>query len=138
LNRAPGGCVVTDVRRLLRRTRYGAVVLVLGLCVSLATACAESGETLEVVQPPSGAELVLPFEVMIETSAELGSPADGLHHVHIWFGDDITSYLVVESTTVEVVTAPIGEHELHVSLRNPDHTSAGVDVSVPVVIRPSG
>jgi len=108
---------------------------VIGLCVSLATACGGSGETIEILQPPSGAELVLPFEVTLEASVPLGSPADGLHHAHIWFGDDFAAYLVVESTTVEVATAPIGAYEMHVSLRNPDHSATGVEASVPIVVR---
>lgn len=111
-----------------------AAVAVLGLLVSLVTGCGRSSETVGVVDPAPGAVVTLPFVVTLEASVPLGTPADGLHHVHVWFGDDLSSYLVVEDTTVEVPYAPAGEHEMHVSLRNADHTETGASVSIPLVI----
>ena len=73
------------------------------------------------------------FDLVLHMPSGSGTLVDGESAA-----DDLRAAIEELGSTVEVVTAPIGEHELHVSLRNPDHTSAGVDVSVPVVIRPSG
>jgi hypothetical protein len=54
--------------------------------------------------------------------------------VHIWFGDELESYLVVEENVVEINYAPDGAHEMHVSLRNADHSSAGVESSIQLTI----
>lgn len=107
----------------------------LALVVALGAGCgSEPEETVDIVAPGAGEAVSVPFEVTVEASVPLGSPADGLHHVHIWFGDDLESYLVVEHNVVQINYAPDGAHQMHVSLRNSDHSSAGVETSVPLTI----
>lgn len=107
-----------------------------GLLLALATGCGDDGESLQIVSPGPDSEVQVPFEVAFDSSAPLGSPEEDLYHLHVWFSDDETAYLVVESDTVEIGQAPPGAQELHASLRNPDHTRAGVEASVRLVIAP--
>jgi hypothetical protein len=107
----------------------------LGLVVALGTGC-QGGpeETVEITSPAPGEAVTVPFQVTVEASVPLGAPTEGFHHVHVWFGDDLESYLVVEDNVVEINYAPDGEHAMFVSLRNPDHSAAGVETSVQLVI----
>jgi len=128
----------------------------LGVVLMLAAACGESdsggdpagegaaagegGVTLEIVSPESGAEIGVPFNVEVESSEELGSPEEGLHHVHLFFDGNDSEYEIVEAATWEVTTiqAPAGEHTLHASLRNADHSAAGVETQIDVMVGQGG
>jgi hypothetical protein len=117
---------------ILRKFAGGAAV---ALVVAPTAGCTNRpGETVEIISPTEGAVVSIPFEVTVEATVPLGSPDDGLHHVHIWFGDDETSYLVVEGAVAEITNAPPGAHEMHVSLRNPDHSFSGAETSIALVI----
>jgi hypothetical protein len=110
-------------------------VAALALVAALTTACDDdAGESVSVTSPGEGDVVSLPFEVTLEASVTLGTSDAGLHHVHIWFGDDLDSYMVVEGNSGEVTSAPAGAQVMHVSLRNPDHTDAGAATEVPIVI----
>lgn len=116
------------------RMLVAAVLLV--TVAALTTGCSDDPTaTVEITSPAADEVVTVPFQVTIEANVPLGSPEEGLHHVHIWFGNDLESYLVVEETAVEINNAPDGEHQMFVSLRNPDHTFAGFETSVPVVVR---
>jgi hypothetical protein len=107
----------------------------LALVAALTTGCnSEPEQTVAITSPAPGTAVDVPFQVTVEASVPLGSPTDGLHHVHIWFGDELESYLVVEENVVEINYAPDGAHEMHVSLRNADHSSAGVESSIQLTI----
>jgi hypothetical protein len=95
----------------------------------------EPGDTIRITSPSDGAEVTVPFEVIIDSSVPLGPPSEDVHHVHIWFGDDPSVFLVGESDVVQVDNAPNGEQIMRVSLHHADHTPAGAEVSVPLVIR---
>jgi len=115
--------------------RMLASIATLALLAALGAGCgSEPEESVEIVAPVPGTAVSLPFEVTVEASVPLGSPADGLHHVHIWFSDELESYLVVEHNVVQINYAPDGAHQMHVSLRNADHSSAGVEISMPLTI----
>jgi hypothetical protein len=117
-----------------------AAAVAFGLAAALTAGCdGGSDESIEVISPTDGTVVELPFEVAVESSAPLGSSEDGMHHLHLWYGDNETEYLVVESETVEIPTAPTGEQELHISLRNADHSETGAATSVRLVIQtPAG
>lgn len=107
----------------------------IAMVATVGTGCdGDPVESVEITSPVAGEVVTVPFQVTLEASVPLGSPADGLHHAHVWFGDDLESYLVVEENVVEINFAPDGEQQMFVSLRNPDHTAAGVETSVPLVI----
>jgi hypothetical protein len=105
------------------------------LVAVLATACGDDpAATVEITSPTPGQVVSLPFEIRLEASVPLGPAGGDLHHAHVWFGDDLTSYAVVEGEVGEITSAPDGEHEMHVSLRNPDHSDAGDETSITLVI----
>jgi hypothetical protein len=107
----------------------------LALVAALTTGCnSEPEQTVAITSPAPGTAVDVPFQVTVEASVPLGSPTDGLHHVHIWFGDELESYLVVEENVVQINYAPDGEHAMFVSLRKPDHSAAGAETSVQLVI----
>ena len=114
------------------------VVLLLAACGESGgdAAAGEDGTTLEIVSPEAGAEIDLPFTVELESSEELGPPEEGVHHVHVYFDGNDSEYEIVEAETWDVTTieAPAGEHTLHASLRNADHSAAGAETKIMVEV----
>ncbi|HEX5993819.1 MAG TPA: hypothetical protein VFY84_01620 [Jiangellales bacterium] len=102
------------------------------------TASADGGTTLSIVAPDDGAEVSLPFTVEFDSTEELGPTEDGVHHVHIYWDGDDSEYTVVEADSVEVTEAPEGEHTLNASLRNADHSPAGVETEITLTIGSGG
>lgn len=100
------------------------------------TACGEDefGEALTLISPATGDVVGLPFEVLINTSAPLGPPDEGLHHIHIWFGDDVAAQTIGEDRVIRINNAPDGQHDMHISLRHADHSAAGADITVRITI----
>ncbi|MFD2792386.1 hypothetical protein ACFS27_02370 [Promicromonospora vindobonensis] len=92
------------------------------------------GMTLEITSPEDGATVETPFAVELDSSEELGPTDTGAHHVHVFFDDDDREYLVVEGESVEVSDLPEGEHVVNASLRNADHSAAGVETEVTVTV----
>ncbi|RZU76188.1 hypothetical protein EV384_4818 [Micromonospora kangleipakensis] len=91
-----------------------------------------------VAEPVSGATVSIPFTVKVDSSVPLGSSESGQHHVHIWFDDNETDYLIVESNTTQITDAPSGQHTMHVSLRNANHSPAGAEATTPITIGSGG
>jgi hypothetical protein len=96
------------------------------------------GMTLEITSPEDGSSVEVPFTVELTSSEELGPTDSGAHHVHVFFDDDDTEYLVVEGDSVEVTDLPEGEHVVNASLRNADHSPAGVETEVMVTVGTGG
>jgi hypothetical protein len=92
------------------------------------------GMSVSVLEPAAGADVKVPFTVKVDSSVPLGPSESGRHHVHIWFDEDEENYLIVESDTTQVNAAPTGEHVMHVSLRNANHSAAGVEATTRVVV----
>ena len=133
-----------------RTTRTLALALALAFVVSACDAYAQGGGsgssgggdlTLSVAAPADGAEVSIPFEVTLESSVALGSPESGNHHVHLFVDTDTASseYELVYDPTVQVTRelAP-GEHTIIASLRNADHSDAGVSQTITVVVAGAG
>lgn len=117
--------------------RFIAIILL----TTLAAACGANssggggGElSVSVIEPASGTAVSVPFTVKVESSVPLGPTESGRHHVHIWFDDNESDYLVVESDTVQLTDAPAGQHTMHVSLRNANHSAAGAEATTPLNI----
>ncbi len=87
--------------------------------------------TLTIESPMEGEEVSVPFTIELASSVEIGP---GAHHVHIYFDGNEDDYTVVEATSYEVTDLPSGQHEIHASLRNSDHSETGVDTSVAVAV----
>ncbi|MEU2201737.1 hypothetical protein [Isoptericola sp. NPDC019482] len=96
------------------------------------------GMTLEITAPDDGATVDVPFTVELSSSEELGPTESGAHHVHVFFDGDDSEYQVVESDSVEITDLPAGEHEIDASLRNADHSPAGVETSITVTVGEGG
>jgi hypothetical protein len=116
-----------------------AVALLLAACGSdddggETTTSGGDGMSLSITTPEDGAEVSAPFTVEFDSSEELGTTESGAHHVHIYWDGDDSEYTVVEADTVEVPDAPEGEHVLNASLRNADHSPAGVEAETSVNI----
>lgn len=123
-----------------RRRVLGLTVLLAMMTTTSLAACDEAqnadgaGQSLTVVEPVSGANVTLPLRVRLDSSVPLGPTESGEHHVHVWFDDNEADYLIVESDVTQVTTAPAGQHTMHVSLRNANHSAAGVEAAVPVTV----
>ncbi|TDD65695.1 hypothetical protein E1262_24400 [Jiangella aurantiaca] len=106
------------------------------------------GPSVEIVEPTGGAEISVPFTLVVDSSEELGPTDTGNHHVHVYFDGDDSSYEVIESGNGEeheiTVDSPAmegvepGEHTLNVSLRNADHSAAGAEAEVTVTVGEEG
>jgi hypothetical protein len=102
--------------------------------------------SLSITEPAKQATVSLPFTVKVDAGVDLGPTESGKHHVHLWFDKDAENYLVVESDAATItsgMTATLtgkalglapGEHVIHVSLRNANHSAAGVETELPVQI----
>ncbi|GAA4459547.1 hypothetical protein GCM10023170_059240 [Phytohabitans houttuyneae] len=95
---------------------------------------AGGGMTVSVLEPSAGADVRVPFTVKVDSSVPLGPSESGKHHVHVWFDGDEDNYVIVESDTTQINAAPTGEHVMHVSLRNANHSAAGVEATTRVVV----
>lgn len=94
--------------------------------------------TLQITSPADGDTVEVPFTVELDSSEELGPTDSGAHHVHVFFDGDDTEYLVVEGESVEVTDLPEGEHVVNASLRNADHSPAGVEAEATVTVGAGG
>ena len=108
----------------IRFARYGAALM---LAASALVACGSNGSggggsalSVSVSQPAAGASVTVPFTVTLTSSVPLGAENTGLHHVHLYFDDNMNDYLVVRATTVQVTNAPPGAHTMHISLSTAD------------------
>jgi hypothetical protein len=109
-----------------------------GTTGATASATGPNGLSMSVTEPTMGASVTAPFTVKVSSSVPLGVVSTGMHHLHIWFDGDANKYQMVESDTGQVKSVPAGAHAMHVSLRNADHTAAGVDVEVPLTVSGPG
>ena len=98
--------------------------------------------TLSIASPTQGESLALPFTVELKSSVPLAAPETGEHHVHVFFDGNDSVYTLVYGNSVEITELPAsvvpGRHVLNASLRNADHSAAGVEASVEVVLGTGG
>lgn len=98
----------------------------------------DGGMTLSISSPDDGAEVDVPFTVEFDSSVPLGPTDSGEHHVHVFFDGDDSEYQVIESDSVEITDLPEGEHVINASLRNADHSAAGVETEITVTVGQGG
>lgn len=144
-----------------RLRRLGISVAAVVAAMTVVTACSDDGDggddsgngdgglSVTIMQPASGDTVSLPFTLEVDSSEELGTTASGLHHVHIFFDGDDSNYEVIEdgNQVAREITAESpavaglqpGEHTLNISLRNADHSAAGAEAEVAIVVEnPAG
>src|SRR5262245_27760825 len=111
-----------------------ATVALSGACSNGASGSDSSDATLTINQPAAGSTVTVPFTVQFASSEQLGGTSTGLHHVHLYFDNNTNDYVIVEGTTVQVTKAPTGQHMLHLSLRNANHSAAGTETQIALTI----
>ncbi|TCC54394.1 hypothetical protein E0H73_38755 [Kribbella pittospori] len=135
-----------------RRIRAAAATAAL-LAPAVLVACGSNDESadaggmsLSIAEPAKDATVSLPFTVKVDAGVPLGPTESGKHHVHLWLDNHANDYLVVESDTAEITSGqkatlsgkPLGvspgTHTIHVSLRNANHSAAGVDTEMTIKV----
>lgn len=118
--------------------KFSAAAVVALATVALSGACSSNDSggkpSLSISQPSAGTTVTVPFTVRFTSSEQLGASSTGLHHVHLYFDDHSDQYLIVESTSVQVTNAPSGQHVMHLSLRNANHSPAGAETQMTLTI----
>jgi hypothetical protein len=96
--------------------------------------------SMSISSPMEGAEVSSPFTVKVDASVPLDEPSTGEHHVHLCFdgADCDAEYQLVYGNTFEVGDLSPGEHTIQASLRNADHSDAGVSDEITVTVRGGG
>jgi hypothetical protein len=129
----------------MRHGRSHAWIGLLGVVALLAAACSDanagSGDTsMTITAPEDGAEVSTPFTLTVDASVALDEPSTGEHHVHLCFdgADCDAEYQLVYGTTFEVGDLPPGEHMIEASLRNADHSDAGLTDEITVTVSGAG
>ncbi len=91
---------------------------------------------MRIAAPAHGATVSVPFTVRVDASVQLGAPSTGDHHVHLCFDGAScdTEYSLVYGNTFVVRDLPPGEHTIEASLRNADHSDAGVSDTITVTV----
>jgi hypothetical protein len=114
--------------------------LVAAACSNDTNPPAGGGMSLQIVSPSDGDSVTTPFAVKVDSSVDLGDPGTGNHHVHLCFDGAScdTEYTLGYSDTIEVKDLAPGEHTIEASLRNADHSDAGVSDTVTVNVGASG
>jgi hypothetical protein len=132
-----------DGDEMFRTTVLAAAVLATLLLVACgggeeAGSSGGSGASFSIASPSEGADVSVPFTLEISSSEELGPTDTGAHHVHVFFDGDDSNYEVVESDRFEVTELSPGEHKITASLRNADHSGAGAEAEITVVVTGTG
>jgi hypothetical protein len=98
------------------------------------------GMSLKIVEPADGTSVSPPFTVKVQASVPLGTTGSGKHHIHVWFDDKANDYQVVEADHVDVDSGklPAGQHVIHASLRNANHSAAGAEAEETVMVTGGG
>jgi hypothetical protein len=123
-----------------------AVALITAACGTDSSGGSDSGGSgggglsLRIVEPAGGASVGTPFTVRVQSSVPLGTTGSGKHHIHVWFDDKANDYQVVEADHVAVDSGQLGsgQHVIHASLRNANHSAAGAEAEETVLVTAGG
>jgi hypothetical protein len=98
------------------------------------------GLSLKIMEPTDGTSVTTPFTVKVDSSVPLGTTESGKHHIHVWFDDKANEYQVVEADNVQVDSGKLGsgQHVIHASLRNANHSAAGAEAEATVMVTSGG
>jgi hypothetical protein len=127
-----------------KHATVGLASAVLLLAGAALTGCGGGGTAsasdpqVSIEQPAAGAMVTAPFTVTVKTSSPLGSESSGNNHVHVYFDDNRSDYVIGEANQVAIPKAPSGTHVLHVSLRHANHSPVGAETQVNITIAGAG
>jgi hypothetical protein len=110
----------------------------LAACGSDSDAAAGGSPSLTITSPDDGATVGGDVEVTWDADVELGPPASGLEHVHVFVDGQSDDYTVVGGSSFTVEGLSPGEHTIDVTLQHADHSSAGAEDQVEVTVDGSG
>ena len=128
------------------RVRLLGAVFAIGI---LAAACSDAGAStgggdlsLSITSPSDGASVSEPFTVTFDASEPIGDPSTGDHHVHLCFDgascDDVAGSVIAYANSAQVTGLSPGMHTIEASLRNADHSDAGVSTTITVTVSGGG
>ena len=129
-----------------RRALVGAAVAVLAAgmlaaCGSESSAGSGSGSdspSLSITSPSEGDTVGSSFTVKWQSNVDLGEPDTGKDHVHVFVDGNSNDYTVVGGDSFEVTGLSDGQHTVDVTLQNADHSPAGAEDQVDVMVSGSG
>jgi hypothetical protein len=110
-------------------------------CGSESSAGSGSGSdspSLSITSPSEGDTVGSSFTVKWQSNVDLGEPDTGKDHVHIFVDGNSNDYTVVGGDSFEVTGLSNGEHTVDVTLQNADHSPAGAEDKVDVMVSSSG
>ncbi len=119
-----------------------ALGLVAAACSSAGASTGSGGMSLSIASPGDGAAVSEPFTVKLDASVPIGEPTTGEHHVHLCFDggscDELSQSVIAYQDSVQVTGLSPGMHTIHASLRNADHSDAGVSAEITVTVSGGG
>lgn len=129
-----------------RRALVGAAVAVLAAgmlagCGSESSAGSGSGSdspSLSITSPSEGDTVGSSFTVNWQSNVDLGEPDTGKDHVHVFVDGNSNDYTVVGGDSFEVTGLSDGQHTVDVTLQNADHSPAGAEDQIDVMVSGSG
>ena len=90
------------------------------------------------MSPSDNASVGEPFTVRLRSNVPIGDPSTGDHHVHLCFDgascDDVAGSVIAYSNSAQVSGLTRGTHTIEASLRNADHSAAGVTDAITVTV----
>ena len=128
------------------RVRLLGAVFAIGIfaaaCSSAGASTGSGGMSLSIASPSKGATVPEPFTVELNASVPIGEPSTGDHHVHLCFDggscDDVAGSVIAYADSVQVTGLSPGMHTIEASLRNADHSDAGVSTTITVTVSGGG
>jgi hypothetical protein len=128
------------------RVRLLGAVFAIGLfsaaCSNAGASPGSGGTSLSITSPSEGATVSEPFTVELDASVPIGDPSTGDHHVHLCFDgascDDVAGSVIAYTSSAQVTGLSPGMHTIEASLRNADHSDAGVSTTITVTVSGGG
>jgi hypothetical protein len=128
------------------RVRLLGAVFAIGIfaaaCSSAGASTGSGGMSLSITSPSDGATVSEPFTVKLDASVPIGDPSTGDHHVHLCFDggscDDVAGSVIAYTNSAQVTALSPGTHTIEASLRNADHSDAGVSTQITVTVSGGG
>jgi len=93
--------------------------------------------SLTITSPSEGDTVGSSFTVKWQSNVELGEPDTGKDHVHVFVDGNSNDYTVVGGDSFQVTGLSDGEHTVDVTLQNADHSPAGAEDQVDVMVSKS-
>jgi hypothetical protein len=135
------------MRETMGRARLLGAVFAIGLvaaaCSNAGASPGSDGETsLSITAPSDGATVSEPFTVTFDAGVPIGDPSTGDNHVHLCFDggscDDVAGSVIAYENSAVVDGLSPGMHTIEASLRNADHSDAGVSTTITVTVSGNG